>query len=570
MIPSSVAGPSPAPNPSEAPPEERLATIHHDESCFLASMSHEIRTPMNSLIGMLEMLTLTELSEVQQNIVRIASDSAKVLARIADDILHLEKMRAGHIELESIPVDIARLVRDIASLLAAENTRQNVEIHTDIDSDLARSLITDPVRMRQILTNLASNAIKFTHTGSITISARAIDTQATTQYIRIGIIDTGIGMSNAALNRAWKPFTQAHPSTSRLYGGTGLGLNIARQWADRLGGRLSISSEPGKGTTATLDISLPVARPHREESCVQPQTTSASLSSKPAEKHALVVNERTGVTPPTHIPDEHTGRPYLLIADDHPSNRLVIEMQLGRLGYRFDSAIDGEAALRSLRARRYDLLLTDCSMPHRDGYELSTAWRRIEAAGALPMPIVGLSANVSMLNAALCAKAGMNDCLVKPIGLTDLACMLDTWLAPPSDGLQARALIASRRASAAPTPMDLSLLGKRFGTHAALTRILQSFVETAQEDLLLLTPFLDGADPFKPSCRTRIHRIVGSLQILGICDLANEGSVIEHRLTLHTQKKRQQAAREQLRNALDDFCMKVLLQIDWLVRHTTP
>lgn len=544
---------------------------------MLASVSHEIRTPMNSLIGMLELLSLTSLTAEQHHLLRIARDSARSLVRVADDVLDMSKIRAGRVELEMVPVDVRRLIEDLIALLRAENAKSDVRIEADIDTRLSRPISTDPTRLRQVLMNIAGNALKFTHAGSVTIRARLLEEFDAAQRFRISIADTGIGMSRESLKRVWEPFAQARASTARFYGGTGLGLTIARQLASRLGGRLSMRSRLGKGTTAYLEMTLPivVAAVDDSESAGDRRQDDASAG-RGGLSERLSSGRIAGT--PRHASPLANGmkaaprsRFRILIADDDPTSRLMIEMQLTQLGYSFDGADDGTSALERLRHRHYDLLLTDLRMPALDGRALASRWRELEASGALPMPVIGLTAN-PLVSPPHPKQELMNDCLIKPISLKQLEAALDNWLVGScslATGWQAKAITAVRDRKIVGPTFNFDRLERSFGGAVTLGEVAATFVRTTQADLAALLPYVDGtgdASPLHRSCSMRLHRITGGLQVMGQHRLAQTGAALETALIRAATDRYHPDEQQALRVAIESFGVEVTCHLDWLAR----
>ena len=565
---------------------------------FLALMTHEIRTPMNSLLGMLELLSKTVLTQEQRNMVRVSRDSARTLAQVADDVLNVSAIGASRAPLTLVAVDVRQLIIDIVALLRVDSRRRKLVVRHEIAPSLAPVLLTDPVRLRQILLNLATNALKFTHSGEVVLQVMAenvergslsVHAAAGTQRQRITIliVDTGVGMSPDTLARAWEPFSHdvsmgmhaganaaanaalsADSNTAVSTGintstqadeGTGLGLTIAQQLTRRLGGSLTLSSIPGQGTTASFSIVLSRAL----DTIQSADTPLVSLSRETA----------VPAGPPLNI----------LVADDHPANRLVVARQLAQLGYPAEVVESGTAGLACLRRKRYDILLTDCRMPEMDGYALIKAWRQLEAAGALPMPIIGLSADPRIHAQHKQIVTGMDACLIKPITLDQLASSMRAALSSTRRGWASYVIDFARKDNEAMVPtIDVDRLAHSFGGKDVLHQILHAFIVATQEDLSILRPFMSKADPLNHTCRMRLHRIVGGLQLLGDLPLAEEGILLDIQLmrrrsaVMANRRTRSAFIRANLatspetagamRTAVRHFCIKVTLHIDWLIR----
>jgi len=380
---------------------------------FLATMSHEIRTPLNGLLAMLELLSLAELNDEQQQMLNIARDSGRGLGRIIDDILDHAKIEAGKLEIAPEPVSITQLLSHIAHSYHGIASGKGLVLQYAVDPSISAALLIDPLRLTQILGNLISNALKFTRNGRIEIQAERVAQSAGTETIRFSVSDTGIGISAAAQQRMFQPFEQASASTARLYGGTGLGLAICRRLAEMMGGSITVNSIMGAGTTMSVTLTFAVA--------------DAAPATSTGVAQAMQV---------AHVADAgaQENAPLILAVDDHPVNRIVLERQLVVLGMRVQIVEDAQEALRLWQdapSQKYALMMTDCNMPGMDGYALARAIREIEAnEGRTRIPIIAWTANALSSAAEQCHAAGMDDVLVKPAELGKLKAMLNKWLSP--------------------------------------------------------------------------------------------------------------------------------------------
>ncbi|MGH8481357.1 MAG: ATP-binding protein [Nevskiaceae bacterium] len=409
----------------EAEREQRSAelaeAIHSAEaanqakSAFLATMSHEIRTPLIGVLGMVEVLARTELAVEQRRHLQIVHESARALLRIIGDILDFSKIEAGKLEIEPVTVPLRQLLSRVVGNFSASAAAKGLTLAMDYDEAVAPAHVVDPTRLSQILGNWVSNGVKFTDRGSVTVKLRREAHEAGQETLAISVADTGIGIPPAKLAQLFQPFTQADVSTTRRYGGTGLGLVITRKLADLLGGVVSVDSVPERGTTMTLHITLPVGRPE-------------DIRGDPLEAlDAQVVATRA---PPTPEQARLEGR-LVLLAEDHPVNRRVLMLQLNLAGIQVDCAEDGVTALERFRTGRYGLVFTDLHMPGLDGWQLTAAIREHErTTGAARTPIVALTANVISGEAERCLAAGMDDYLGKPVTIGQLAQKLERWLRP--------------------------------------------------------------------------------------------------------------------------------------------
>jgi PAS domain S-box-containing protein len=464
-----------------------LARASEMKSVFLATMSHELRTPLNGMLGMLELLGLTELNAEQTETLEIARSSGRGLIRIIDDVLDHAKIEAGKLEIRLEEVSICSLLRRVLHSHRGVAGAKNIVMTQSADPQISPLLTGDSLRILQILNNLVSNALKFTAQGSVEIRAECLGREGSLETVRLSVRDTGIGIETAALQRLFQPFEQAGAVTARLYGGTGLGLSISRRLAEMMGGTVQIESTPGNGTLVSLTLPLTVAVP-----------SPASLN----------LAGSMGAVLPLRAEARGAG-PHVLAVDDHPTNRELLARQLRTLGMDVQTAVDGRDALAQWQTGGVDLIVTDCNMPHVDGYALARTIREIEAKeGRLRVPIIAWTANVLPGAAALCHAAGMDDILTKPAELRTLGTTLSRWL-PPAH--RQTGLLASLE----------SIAASQTGQYAVLTE----FQSHNLADVARLRAALVALD--FPACAQIAHRMIGSCRIVGARELASACEAME-------------------------------------------
>jgi signal transduction histidine kinase/ActR/RegA family two-component response regulator len=381
--------------------KELAENASRTKSAFLANMSHEIRTPMNGIVGMANILRREGVTPKQAERIDIINTSAQHLLSIINDILDLSKIEAGKFELEETPLVVSSLLANVSSILSERARAKGLQLRIET-GPLPPNLLGDPTRLQQALLNYATNAIKFTDKGSVTLRTLAQEESADAVRVRFEVDDTGIGIAPAAISRLFNAFEQADSTTTRKYGGTGLGLAITRRLAELMGGEAGADSTPGVGSTFWFTVQLRKG-----------ETSSAPEASANAEEaETVLLRDYAGCR--------------ILLAEDEPVNRAIGQMLLSDVGLAVDVAEDGVEAVELARRNRYDLILMDMQMPNLDGLDATRQIRQLPQGDSIP--ILAMTANAFAEDKARCFASGMNDFITKPVIAELLFETLLKWL----------------------------------------------------------------------------------------------------------------------------------------------
>jgi signal transduction histidine kinase/DNA-binding NarL/FixJ family response regulator len=488
--------------------KESAEAANRAKSAFLATISHEIRTPMNALMGLLELHSFSRLDDEQRETVGLLRDSSGSLLRLIDDILDFSKIEAGKLDVRNEPTQLRTLVEQVVQMFAGVASARGLALHGKVDDDVPEFVLGDALRLRQVLSNFLSNAVKFTDRGAIEVTVRRAPVPGQPNLLSFSVADHGIGMDAQTIARLCEPFVQGDTRTSRRYGGTGLGLAICRRLAELMGGRLEIESTPRQGSTVSIllpleEVAAATHKPRAGATETHADLTDALPSRAPTVEAAAAAGE------------------LILVVDDHPTNRRLLVRQLAWLGYAAEAVADGTQALTQFLKRRaagtpHSLVITDCQMPEMDGYELARRIRAAEAGsrapeagGARRVVVLAFTANTLREAADECHAAGMDDVLTKPIELRDLKAKLEHW-SPLKAPLDARSGAAARLEEPGEAS-DTSLTGE--------------FCLAHDEDMSLLRDAL--REQKLEAVARAAHRIKGAARMYGDDALADAAAGLE-------------------------------------------
>lgn len=490
------------------------------KSTFLATMSHEIRTPMNAVIGLLELtLKRADHGHLDRPSIEVAYNSAKDLLELIGDILDIARIESGRLNLSPERVNLHQLAHSVMRIFDGLARQKNLtlDLRFDATDDLPDVLI-DPLRLKQILTNLISNAIKFTQQGRVTLEINLLPagTPERTE-LHLSVKDTGIGISERDQARLFEPFAQAQNSGQLALNGAGLGLVICRSLCEMMGGTLVLSSQESAGTQVQIKLEVPTLTPSQ---CTPAQEPSINPAAHPLN---------------------------VLVVDDHPANRLLMCQQLGFLGHRFTTEHDGAAGLKTWKTGKFDLVIADCNMPVLNGYELTRAIRKHELASSQrPCTVLGFTANAQPEERQRCKQAGMDDCLFKPISLTLLSQRL-AMLEPLFH---------------CPEVFNADALSPLTGGDKERTRLLlEELLRSNCQDLKTLLELPDNGE--LQAFVEIAHRIKGAARIVGAQSLINNCEALEQATPANLVQ-----AREQVQVSMRALGQALALQLESLTKHT--
>jgi PAS domain S-box-containing protein len=486
--------------------KEAAEAANRAKSDFLDTISHEIRTPLNGVLGMTRLLLEEPLQPQPRRYVELAASSAQSLLALINDMLDLGKIESGRMEFEHVEFSMVELARELGDLYGLRAREKGLAFDLRVDPAVPSMVVGDPGRLRQVLENLLSNALKFTEAGLVGLDIHPAPAAEGRVMLGFTVHDTGIGIPQEVQEGLFQRFFQADSSTTREYGGTGLGLAIVKQLCEQMGGRVTLNSEPGRGASFR---------------CVLPFAPAAPRVAAPPSAR---VQSRTQRPP----------RPQrILVAEDNGTNQIVVKGMLKLVGYVDVTMVeDGQQVLDAVQREHFDAILMDCRMPVMDGYEATARLR----AGGWRLPIIALTANVSDEQRRKCLAAGMDDFLSKPMESSQLAQMLDRWTAPPAE-----AAFDEKKA-----------LDRMDGDVELFRQVLDSFIDLAPKALERIGAALEEGDG--PAVHRHLHSLAGSASMVSAEVLAKLARTLEEQ-ALEGRTTGLDRGLVELHNAFDDFLL---------------